>query len=523
MNKGLLFSCILLLSGSAIHAQFTQGNIAVLLTNSTLSNTTASILELSPTTAAQTTPTTYAINGTTGTDAMRFSGSATSTCYLSSTNDNSLLVFTGVNSTTTTGNSNVITTRSVGTFNAAGTYTLAATYTGANGNQPRSATSTDNSTWYIADQGGMYTNGTTAANPAGNFRAAKSFGGTVYVSSASATVIQVNTVSAASAGTVIALPGLAANSSLEDFYMIQSGSNGSSFDVLYVLSATSATVGTIAKYSLVSGSWVANGTYTTAFGGFGLLARPGTGNATLFATTGSGATQTNSVIKLLDAAGYNTAINITTGSNVTLYTTTTGNTLKGIANAPATSSPLAIKLSHFAASNEGTDNLVTWSIAEENKGDYVTLEHSTDAKHFTTLATIAADNQSGTYQFADKAPAAGINYYRLTLVSVDGNKIYSNVVSVSNGSANSNNALAVFPNPVTGNTFSITLKGSQLASPLVINVVNSMGKVIATQTIATNNGTAVSIQLPAGIAAGIYYLNATDGVNTYHQKVIVSK
>ena len=65
----------------------------------------------------------------------------------------------------------------------------------------------------------------------------------------------------------------AANSSAQDFYLISSGTNGATYDVLYVVSATSNTVGTITKYSLSGGSWVANGTaFSTGFGGFGLVA-----------------------------------------------------------------------------------------------------------------------------------------------------------------------------------------------------------------------------------------------------------
>ena len=108
---------------------------------------------------------------------------------------------------------------------------------------------------------------------------------------------------------------------MQDFYLVQSGDNGSTYDILYVLSATSNTAGTIAKYSLVGGSWTANGSYTTTFGGFGLAAADAGSGEVLYVSTGQGALAANSVVKVADAAGYNATINVTTGNNVTLYTT----------------------------------------------------------------------------------------------------------------------------------------------------------------------------------------------------------
>ncbi|MBL8069398.1 MAG: PEP-CTERM sorting domain-containing protein [Armatimonadetes bacterium] len=316
------------ISASA-HA-FSAGNLAVLQADASLSNTTFGILELSSTTPGSALNT-YAIPGT-GTAAMRLSGSATSTGYLSLTNDGSLLTFNAVNlDGNTTSNVNTLNPRAVGSLDFGGNFAIQTTYTGTSGNQTRSSTSLDNSTWFIADQGGLYTNGTSAASPTGNFRKVHAFGGTVYGMTASTTAAPVGTFSAATGSTYAGLAGLANGaSSFQDFYLVSSGSNGSAFDVLYTLQATSNTAGTISKFSLVSGSWVANGTAATTFGGFGLAARataaaPG---ATLFVTTGQGALTANSVLSISDSAGWNSTLNL--GSATTLFTADTGKIIKGI-------------------------------------------------------------------------------------------------------------------------------------------------------------------------------------------------
>ncbi|WP_298152512.1 YDG domain-containing protein [Flavobacterium sp.] len=331
-------------------SSFTNGNIAVLVTNPSgvTSNTTASIVELNPTTPGVVTTT--AIAGS-GANALRFSASATSTCYIANSNDGTQLYFTGANNTDTSANVNTLNPRGVGSLNNGGTFTMATTYTGTSGQQARCATSLNNTTLFIGDQGGFYTNNATTPSPTGNFRGVKAFGGTVYAQNST---IAVGTINAATGGTLTLLPGLTASvTSLQDFYLISSANNGT-YDVLYAMYATSNTAGTIAKYSLVAGSWTANGTYTTAFGGFSIAAKTQAGGAYLFVSTGQGALTANNVVRLNDTAGYNSPINITTANNVILYTAPTGAIAKGVAFAPTLIAPVVTNAVLTASGTVGT-------------------------------------------------------------------------------------------------------------------------------------------------------------------------
>ena len=295
-------------------AQFSTGNLALLQADAAASNTTCSVIEINTISAGQSAINTYAISGA-GASALRFSGSASSTGYLSRSNDKTLLCFTGVNNTNTAANANTLNPRGVGTLTSAIAFNLATTYTGVSGNQTRAGSSVDNTNFYIGDQNGFYTNSAVSPSPSGNIRSVKSFGGIVYAFTASAALAPVGIISAPTGGTYTGLTGLANGaSSRQDFYLISSGANGTAYDVLYVMDATTATAGTIFKYSLVSGAWTANGSYNTAFGGFGLAAEKSGAGANLYVSTGLGANTANSVIKLNDAAGYNAAISITTAN-----------------------------------------------------------------------------------------------------------------------------------------------------------------------------------------------------------------
>lgn len=122
---------------------FVFGDLAVFQADSAAANnTTFSIVELSSTTPAANPVQTISISGT-GVNALRASGSASSTGYLADNNDGTLLCFTAHNSTTTSGNANTILPRGVGTLDGSGAFTLQTTYTGISGNQTRGATSLD--------------------------------------------------------------------------------------------------------------------------------------------------------------------------------------------------------------------------------------------------------------------------------------------------------------------------------------------------------------------------------------------
>ena len=341
----------LICSATTMYGQqsFSNDNLAILVAAASASNTTASVVEINKTTADQTAVQTIVIPST-GDEAYKTSGSAQTSLYASNSGDGSLLCFS-VHKTTETGNVNAVKDKVVLTINNAGTLAVGATYTSSAATAlARGATTINNTDFYIADESGQFTNNATASSPSGNFRAAKPFGGVVYMGSRSSseTVIEIGTASALTDGTCTGLPGLTNNNTFQDFYLVSSGENGTLFDVLYVLRT-----GGIEKYSLVEDTWTSNGIYTGQ-SGFGLAAEKSGDGANLYLTTGNGATTNNNVIKLTDTAGYNVAIDITTANNVTLYTAPTGAILKGIAFAPK---------NNITSSFEKTGLGKTWTLA----------------------------------------------------------------------------------------------------------------------------------------------------------------
>ena len=487
-------------------SQFTPGNLAVSVATASANNTTGSIIELNTTSTGQTAIQTIAIDGTTGPNAMRFSGSATSTMYLANSADGTQLCFTGALTTNTSSNINTITTRGVGVINALGTFSVGATYTGASGQQTRGATTLNNTAYFIGDQSGFYTNGATTASPAGNIRSVKPFGGSVYAMTSSTSTPHVGIISAATGGTYTALPGLPnGTTSGQDFYLVSSGSNGSTFDVLYIMSATSATAGTIAKYSLVSGSWVANGTYSTGVGGFGLAASWNGTGTNLYITTGLGATTANTARRIVDAAGYNATINVS-ATPVVLHTAAVGTILKGIAFAPVATATPNIALSspsqvgagsvfigavdHVISNFEAavtTSNASLTALSFVTAGTYITSDVTNFKLYYNSSAnTFAGASQIGSTQ-SSASSGSTITFSSLSTTISAGSTGYFFITASVAGSATVGNTIQAAANPT------LTFASGTPTGTIALGGVQTIAAATATVTLSSTATGALSV------------------------------
>jgi len=469
--KVMITSLMLLMMQFRSNSQtFTAGNLAVFQVAASTTNTTGSILEISPNTAGQTAAVnTYNILGT-GATALRFSGSAATTCFMSTSNNGSLLCFTGADTTATTGNVTTMLHRGVGTLDNSFNFSMATSYRGTNGTLTRCATTIDNVNYYIADQGGFYTNGSTTASPTGNIRSVKSFGGTVYAFTTLTTTPSVGIISAITGGTLTALPGLPNGTAYNsDFYLISSGTNGTTYDILYMIAATSATAGTIYKYSLVSGSWVANSSFPTPFGGYGICAAKNGSGADIYVTTGIGATINNSVVKLTDTTGYNSILNITTADDVTLYTATGSTILKGIAFAPVSSSAPNVPIVSTGTTTNISTTLATCAGNIISNGGATILQrgicYSTTALPDTSKSKVIVTGTSGQYS---------ANLTGLTINTTYHYRAYAyNSVGISYGADSTFTTFSSLSTVITGST--TVCKGQNAVTysvPVIANAIS---------------------------------------------------
>jgi hypothetical protein len=323
-------------------AKFTQGNLAVLQIDTVANNTTFSVIEIKPSAAKQTVPVGITPISATGTNGLRLT-SASAAGRLTLSDDGTLVSFVGFkDQSSATVDQTFVLDRAVGTLNYTNAFNLPFSYvsTSLGGSQGRSCASLDNYNWIAVDKGGLYYGNSNSIVTQPNLNAnnnivVRTFGGIPYVQTQ-------KTVGGSPIPVVYSLdpndPTITVGNNLTtdpvavDFYMI-STNGGSTYDILYILDQISGTSGLIKKYSLVEGNWMANGSLATGNGGDSLFAcTNGSGSVYLYYTTGGGGTAGNSLVRLTDAAGYNSTMNIVS-SNI-IYTASSKTSIKGLTFVP---------------------------------------------------------------------------------------------------------------------------------------------------------------------------------------------
>jgi hypothetical protein len=166
---------------------------------------------------------------------------------------------------------------------------------------------------------------------------------------------------------------------------------------------------------------------------------------------------------------------------------------------------LPVTLSAFTASLRTDGVLLNWTgYNEVSLSKYVILRSSNGAD-FNDLGAVTAVNsrQSTNYEWKDRHPMTGLNYYRLMPVDVDGAFTYSKVVMVEIGQSSQ---MSVYPNPVSGNVVNLRMQGQRQGNYRLL-IMNAGGSVVVSTNLAYDGGEIVkSIVLESSLPAGSYYL-----------------
>jgi len=109
--------------------------------------------------------------------------------------------------------------------------------------------------------------------------------------------------------------------------------------------------------------------------------------------------------------------------------------------------PLPVELSYFRGQQYGGSIHLEWETLSEMNADYFDLERRSDDNNaFTSIGRLRSAGTSSSvtqYQFVDRNPSSGLNYYRLKQVDFDGKFAYSDVVTIDY--ANSKEGVSIYP------------------------------------------------------------------------------
>jgi len=149
--------------------------------------------------------------------------------------------------------------------------------------------------------------------------------------------------------------------------------------------------------------------------------------------------------------------------------------------------------------------IVNWNTINEINTAKCVVERSIDGINFSDIYTT---NAAGTisaksYTYSDKFFTLGMNYYRIKLMDIEGNYVYSPVQCLG---VQEKPTFVVLSNPIINNNISIQANAIEDGNYKVM-LLNSIGqKLIAKEFSISENAIIMNLSVSATLGAGIYYV-----------------
>ena len=185
---------------------------------------------------------------------------------------------------------------------------------------------------------------------------------------------------------------------------------------------------------------------------------------------------------------------------------------------PFANIPLPVKLLSFQGGLSKAQTQLSWTVAENETGNYFEVERSNDGKNFTTVAVVSTTQKQGNEAYMYNEAAQASAYYRLRIVNKDRSASYSKVLLIK-AQTTSANTVNLYQNPVHETlTFSFT---SATNASNEIAVYNLIGAKVYTESLLVQKGTnSISIKLNSHLTSGTYILEVRNSTERNVAKFI---
>ncbi|WP_235296060.1 T9SS type A sorting domain-containing protein [Portibacter marinus] len=177
---------------------------------------------------------------------------------------------------------------------------------------------------------------------------------------------------------------------------------------------------------------------------------------------------------------------------------------------------LPVELTSFTATAQEETSLLKWQTASEINNEYFDIERSADGRIFEKIGKVAGHGTTTVtqnYEFVDRAPLAGVNYYRLKQVDFNGEYEYTKIETVDFRDG-SEGDIKVFPNPTT-DFVNITFDRSYD----VVTVTNQVGQIVKMIPPSEYKENFIKLNV-SDFPNGVYFLEAKLGTELVHKQFV---
>lgn len=149
-----------------------------------------------------------------------------------------------------------------------------------------------------------------------------------------------------------------------------------------------------------------------------------------------------------------------------------------------------------------------WEVASETGISYYEVQKSHTNNNFASIATVAAlggNNTMLTYNYSDRSPYNGANFYRIRSVGINGSVKYSAIAKVNYTAPTA--SIAAYPNPVVNNKLTLEFK-NKARGEYTISLLSTTGALVYQTKMMHNGGdNKYGLALPATLARELYQMN----------------
>ena len=170
--------------------------------------------------------------------------------------------------------------------------------------------------------------------------------------------------------------------------------------------------------------------------------------------------------------------------------------------------PVSVTMEYFKGERKTSSNLLRWKAGCSSNSVTFFIERSTDGRRYNSIGSFTASRErcSLPFDFEDRAPANGTNYYRLRMTEIDGQVTYSFVIKIINKESGFE-IVNLLPTVVPGGKATLNISSAK-KTMLHLEITSMSGsKVGELRTLLYAGSNSVDIPL-TNIAAGAYVLTA---------------
>ncbi|NDK57548.1 T9SS type A sorting domain-containing protein [Pontibacter sp. BT213] len=184
--------------------------------------------------------------------------------------------------------------------------------------------------------------------------------------------------------------------------------------------------------------------------------------------------------------------------------------------------PLPVELTRFEGKATESGIALEWATVSELNNSHFEIERSTDGERYTSIARQQGHGTTSTpatYNYTDKLPKNGTNYYRLKQVDYDNTYSYTKTLAIK-WQAGDAIQLAMVPNPCRNGDCKIALTNAADRKTL-LQLKDMAGRVIYSKTVTSDSHL---FELPLnelGKYKGLYFLSATTDGQVIHQRILL--